>query len=264
MLVQLTIRIFDPHESCALQVLTFDFHNTLAHCDPWFDLEVRDLPWAVLELLDIGPSATSKARVDDTYRQLRLDVITSGIEIDAYDAVWRIFDDLGVVADKETVRLAIDDLMYRSTLAMEPVAGAVQTVRHLHAAGVRLGVISSAVHHLSLDWILDRLSIAECFDSVVTSASCGYYKSTTAIYDVSLGHLGGDAATSVHVGDSLRWDVATAQQAGMTAVWLQTPRRETFAAKSPDVTPSLTLQTLEQAGPVLVDLLERVRVPVDA
>lgn len=264
MLVRLTIRIFDPHESCALQVLTFDFHNTLAHCDPWFDLEVRDLPWAVLQLLDISPPATRKAQVDDAYRQLRLDVIASGIEIDAYDAVWRILGDLGVAADQATVRMAIDDLMYRSTVAMEPVVGAVQTVRHLHAAGVRLGVVSSAVHHLSLDWILDRLGIASCFDAIVTSASCGYYKSTTAIFDASLGLLGGDAATSVHVGDSLRWDVATAQQAGMTAVWLQTPRRDTFAARTPDITPALTLQTLEQAGPVLVDLLERVRVPVDA
>ena len=22
-----------------MQVLTFDFHNTLVHCDPWFELE---------------------------------------------------------------------------------------------------------------------------------------------------------------------------------------------------------------------------------
>ncbi len=247
-----------------MQVLTFDFHNTLAHCDPWFDLEVRDLPWAVLELLDISPPATRKAHVDDAYRRLRLDVIASGIEIDAYDAVRRILGDLGVAADQATIRMAIDDLMYRSTLAMEPVEGAVQTVRHLHAAGIKLGVISSAVHHLSLDWILDRLGIASCFDVIVTSASCGYYKSTTAIFDASLGLLGGNAAASVHVGDSLRWDVATAQQAGMTAVWLQTPRRETFAARTPDITPSLTLQTLEQAGPVLLDLLGRIRFPTDA
>lgn len=259
MLGALPIRIANPHVSSALQVLTFDFHNTLANCGPWFDLEVRDLPWAVIEQLDLNSRQVDKAGVDATYRRLRLDVIASGNEIDAYDAVGQIFADLDIRADRDRIRGAIDDLMYRAIQAMDPVPGAVETIRHLHAAGVKLGVVSSAVHHLSVDWMLARLGIAPCFDTIVTSASCGHYKSTTAIFDVSLGHLGGDAATSVHVGDSLRWDVATAQQAGMTAVWLQTPRRETFVLNAPDVTPDLTLPSLEQAGPVLFELLERVR-----
>lgn len=247
-----------------MQVLTFDFHNTLAHCDPWFDLEVRDLPWAVLEHLDLAQDGIDKTRVDGAYRQLRLDVIASGNEVDAYSAVWRIFTGLGIEADREIIDKTIDDLMYQSTLAMEPVAGAVETVRHVHASGARLGVISSAVHHRSLDWILERLGIANCFDIVVTSASCGFYKSSTAIYDAALAQLGGVAAISVHVGDSLRWDVATAQRSGMTAVWLQTGRAEAFPANTPGITPALTLATLEHAGPLLVKMLKHVRTPVDA
>ncbi len=247
-----------------MQVLTFDFHNTLAHCDPWFDLEVRDLPWAVLEDLDIAAVGIDKARVDGAYRQLRLDVIASGNEIDAYDAVWRIFTDLDIETDRETIARTIDDLMFQSTLAMEPVTGAVETVKHMHAAGTKLGVISSAVHHRSLDWILGRLDIAGCFDTVVTSASCGFYKSTTAIFDAALAQLGGEAAMSVHVGDSLRWDVATSQRTGMTAVWLQTGRAEAFSTDAPEVTPDLSLTTLEDAGPQLVNLLEQIRVTVDA
>ena len=30
------------------RAITFDFHNTLIHCDPWFELEVRTLPGAFL------------------------------------------------------------------------------------------------------------------------------------------------------------------------------------------------------------------------
>lgn len=247
-----------------MQVLTFDFHNTIANCDPWFDLEVRDLPWAVIRYLDCCLPGLDQARVDGAYRQLRLEVIASGNEIDAYEAVGLIFGELNIRADRDRIQGAIDTLMYRTIWATAPVPGAVETVRHLHAAGVKLGVISSAVHHKSLDWMLERLDITSCFDTIVTSASCGFYKSTTAIYDESLRHLSGDAATSIHLGDSLRWDVATAQEAGMTAVWLKTARHETFVTSAPEVTPDLTLQSLEQAGPVLLDLLERIRIPVDA
>lgn len=246
-------------KSWVLQVLTFDFHNTLAACDPWFDLEVRDLPWAVLELLGAALPVTEKFLVDGAYRQLRLDVIASGNEIDAYDAVLRIVDGLDIAANRATVTRAVDDLMYRSTLAMAAEPGAVETVRSLHRAGVKLGVVSSAVHHLSLGRMLDRLDITSCFDTVVTSASSGFYKSSPAIYEAALGLLDGEAATSVHVGDSLRWDVATAQQAGMTAVWLETSRREVFAGNAPVATPSLALSSLEGAGPTLLALLERLR-----
>jgi len=248
-----------------VQVLTFDFHNTLANCDPWFDLEIRDLPWAVAECLNAPLPASAKHRVDAAYRQLRLDVIASGNEVDAYDAVARILTRFDVAAEPAAIVRTVDTLMYQAVESTVPVPGAVDTVRCLHDAGVRLGVISSAVHHRSLDWILERLGIAVCFDLVVTSASSGFYKSSPAIFASALRQLGGDANVSVHVGDSLRWDVATAQQAGMTAVWLQTPRRDTFATDAtPTTTPALTLESLDGAGPVLLSLLDRIRTPADA
>jgi hypothetical protein len=41
------------NEEPSVQVLTFDFHNTLANCDRWFQLEIRDLPWAVMQQLEL-------------------------------------------------------------------------------------------------------------------------------------------------------------------------------------------------------------------
>lgn len=247
-----------------MQVLTFDFHNTLANCDPWFDLEVRDLPWAVIEHLGIATTGRSRTDIDTAYRLLRQKVVASGNEIDAYDAVGKILAELNLETEREIIRNAVDDLMHRSIHHIEPVPGAIDAVRHVHATGVKLGVVSSAVHHLSLDRMLERMGIAACFDTVVTSASCGFYKSTPAIYAAALGQLGGHPASSIHIGDSLRWDVATAQEAGMTAVWLQTARHDVFAADAPRAEPSLTLTTMVQAGPKLVDLLNRVRLPADA
>ena len=250
-------------ESALVQVLTFDFHNTLANCDPWFDLEVRDLPWAVLQHLDLTSESADQALVEQEYRALRLEVIASGNEIDAYESVARIFATIGVDAEPAHITEAVDALMRDCLAHAQAVPGAVDTVRHLHRYGVRLGVVSSAVHHQTLNWILEQLDIADCFEMVVTSASSGYYKSTPAIYDHALVALDGDASVSVHVGDSLKWDIHTAQRAGMATVWLNTPRREVFATPSNDTVPTLTLQTMENAGPLLIELLDRVREPLD-
>lgn len=247
-----------------MQVLTFDFHNTLANCDPWFELEVRDLPWTVIERMDLYVAPSLKDRVDHAYRNLRLEVIASGNEIDAYDSVCQLFDRFGIPFNRPEVEAAIDELMLLAVESMEPVAGAADAVRHLHAAGIRTGVVSSAIHHQSVDWILDRMGIGSCLDAVVTSASSGFYKSSPAIYDAALRELGGEACGSVHVGDSLKWDVTMAQRAGMTAVWLRSPRRDIFASANHHATATMTLQTMERAGPALVDLLDRLRNPVHA
>jgi HAD superfamily hydrolase (TIGR01549 family) len=241
-------------EAPIVQVLTFDFHNTLANCDRWFELEIRDLPWAVIEQLDL-PTVHTETEVAAIYRRLRLSVIESGNEIDATTSVVQVFGELGINGDVDAVESAINALMLRAIDGMEPVPGAIDAVRSLHSAGTRLGVISSAVHHMTLEWILDRMAIRECFDHIVTSASSGYYKSTPAIYTSALAQLGGTAAFSVHVGDSLRWDVQTAQSAGLTAVWLQTQRREVFPNTPAEVSPALTLPSLHGAAPPLLDLL---------
>ena len=246
-----------PDRNQPVQVLTFDFHNTLANCDPWFHLEIRDLPWAVHERLGVNP-AHDQAAFENAYRSLRLAVIESGNEIDATTSVVRIFDELGLDASKTDIEQAIDNLMREAIEDMEPVPGAAETVQRLHAAGIPLGVVSSAVHHETLEWILERMGIRQYFSRIVTSASSGYYKSTPAIYAAAMDQLGGTATRSVHVGDSLRWDVQTAQQAGLTAVWFETERHEVFNRQQPDVTPALTLGTMIGAAPALLELLATV------
>jgi HAD superfamily hydrolase (TIGR01509 family) len=240
-----------------VQVLTFDFHNTLANCDPWFHLEIRDLPWAVMDRLDLT-SGHEQTTIAQSYRDLRLAVIESGNEIDATTSVEMILDQFEVDANSRDIACVIDELMRESTEEMVPVPGAAETVRHLHDSGVKLGVVSSAVHHQTLVWILQRMDIMNCFDSIVTSASCGFYKSTPRIYAAALAQLNAIPQQSVHVGDSLRWDVETAQLAGLHTVWLQTSRREVFSIGQPEVSPSLTLTTLEASAPALLELLAKV------
>jgi HAD superfamily hydrolase (TIGR01549 family) len=241
-----------------LQVLTFDFHNTLVHCDPWFELEVRTLPREVARSLGVGRSL-GDAGIDSVYREVRQQAVASGIEVDALAGVRQVFDRLGLDAPVAVLAATIDELMRGAQESVEAVDGAVETVRELATSGIRLGVVSSAVHHDTLTWSLDRIGLGGTFEHVVSSASCGYYKSSTAIYNHALAMLGATAPMSVHVGDSLKWDVTVAREAGMHPVWLQTMRPEVFSQGLPTTEPALTLQTLVGAGPALLDLLAAIR-----
>ncbi len=236
-----------------MPVITFDFHNTIATCDAWFALEVRDLPWAIGSRLNLPASARfERHEVDDAYATLRRGVTDSGDEIDAFDAVFTILTRHGAVVDRRTVERAVDEVMRETLSSMEPVEGIGDTVRYLHDRGCRLGIVSSAVHHQFVEWSLDRLGLRAAFSSVVTSASAGYYKSSPRIYAHALRALDAVAGRSVHVGDSSRWDVEGSQRAGMRAIWFDTGRIETIppTLASP-VVPDLTLTSMAGAGPLI-------------
>lgn len=236
-----------------MPVITFDFHNTLANCDPWFDLEVRDLPWAVVSHLGCSAVApVNKLDLDAAYAGLRRRVMDSGDEIDAVDSVSEILEAHGVVLDRRTINKAIDELMAVALKSLEPVAGVIETIRYLHSKGCRLGVISSAVHHSFVEWSLCKMALCHAFVSIVTSASAGYYKSSPRIYERSLRELEANPGCSIHVGDSLQWDVNGARLAGMNTIWLDTGRIETRSLLTPEpVVPDLTLRSMVGAGPII-------------
>lgn len=79
-------------------------------------------------------------------------------------------------------------------------------------------VVSSAAYHPFLEWTLERFGIDQCFEAVLTSADCGHYKSSPRIYELAAEMLGRRPETVIHMGDSERFDVRSAQQAGMRAV----------------------------------------------
>ncbi|HET7093116.1 MAG TPA: HAD family hydrolase [Thermomicrobiales bacterium] len=238
------------------QAITFDFHNTLAHCDPWFDLEVHHLPSAFLRWLadNGGParSAETMADADAAYRRLRQAIVDHGNELPAEACVAYVLDDLGIAVDDATVEQGVATLM-RATLAdAEPTAGAVETVRVLADTGVPLGIVSSAVYHPFLHWTLERFGIRDAFRDVVTSASAGFYKSRPELYLHALARLDALPQRSVHVGDSWRFDVDGARRAGLRTVWLRRAGVDLPAGGAP---PDLAVSTLTGAAPRILSLL---------
>ena len=68
------------------QAITFDFHNTLASCPEWFELEVRRFRRRFFAGGQTGTAGICPAQPDEAdarYRQLRREIIEHGNELTA-------------------------------------------------------------------------------------------------------------------------------------------------------------------------------------
>lgn len=235
--------------------VTFDFHDTIARCDRWFQMEIREL---VPSFLVWHSGRTGQSTPDpellqtgrEAYAALRARISRTGIEQDAVSCLATVLPGLGFTVPNADIRHGVDVLMAATfDDDVVPLPGVIETVDYLSRSGVRLGVISSAVYSPFLHWTLDRFGIACHFALVLTSADVGYYKSHPGIYLRAAERLGVAPEDIVHVGDSFRFDVEGARPAGYRTVWVQGDR------PLPDGQPAnLTLPDLVGAGPELLRL----------
>jgi putative hydrolase of the HAD superfamily len=234
-----------------LRAVTFDFHDTLVDCDDWFQLEVRLLVPALLAwACERGIVPDCSSRSDDAivrYRSIRKQVMDSGVERDTVSCALQVLSELDIGLGEPEVRCGVDELMRAALVTARPHPGAYDTVRQLSDAGLKLAVVSSAAHHDFLEWSLREFGMREYFTSIVSSARCGYYKSSPRIYECTLDELGVAPCETVHVGDSLLFDVGSAGQVGIRTVWFN-HRRE-----PPDgIAPDLTIVSLVDLAPRLL------------
>jgi FMN phosphatase YigB (HAD superfamily) len=239
--------------------ITFDFHNTLVECDAWFDIEVHTLVsdvlryWHNLGEIDVQDATFSVA--DAEYRKLRSAIHRHGHEIPADRAVRTILERIDFSMSWDAIDIAIDSIMRRAFQTASPVHGAQETVKEIASQGVPLGVVSIAIHHDFLLWSLDRFGMTDAFSTIVSSAACGYYKVRPEIFWTALDDLGGRAASSLHIGDSLRMDVGGAARAGMRTAWYQRPAARD--APSAELSPDLIVTSMDGAAPAIVETLAR-------
>jgi HAD superfamily hydrolase (TIGR01509 family) len=237
------------------QAVTFDFHDTLMHCDQWFQLEIRALPSAFLDWHasrnDAIAPESIKPELEAAYRRLRLAIIQHGHELSAARCIAVVFDQVGISVDDSTIQAGVDEIMRGALDNASPVEGVKALLSALHERGLPIGVVSSAVHHDFLLWSLERHGLHRYVSTVVTSAGSGYYKSRPEIYWTALADLNAQPARSVHIGDSARFDVDGAARAGMRTVWLRGA-----GAQPAGVDPDITLVQFEGAAPRILDLLE--------
>ena len=101
--------------------------------------------------------------------------------------------------------------------------GAQETLRRLHARGVRLALIcdSGLTPGRVVRLHLARLGLLRFLEAQVFSDEVGVPKPSPRIFHIALAALGCDPTRSVHVGDLRRTDVAGARGVGMATVRLR-------------------------------------------
>lgn len=100
----------------------------------------------------------------------------------------------------------------------EVAPGAHRMLADLRRQGLKLAVISNWDQRLPL--LLERLELAELFDTIAVSAIVGVEKPHPRIFETALAALGVAAARALHVGDSRRDDLEGARGVGMQALLL--------------------------------------------
>ncbi len=118
----------------------------------------------------------------------------------------------------------------------------VPMLRRVRDAGLRLGIISNFEEWL--ERLLDQLRVREYFDVRVISGVEGMEKPDPRIFELAMSRAGVDAASSVYVGDSPKFDVEPAAALGMLPVLID--RRERF----PDA-PGTRITSMQELPSVL-------------
>ncbi|MFW6075172.1 MAG: HAD family hydrolase [Chloroflexota bacterium] len=204
-------------------VISFDFHDTLAHCDEWFQLEIGGLlpaflHWKAAAECHTAPEPSTLRQAFVSYREIREDVMSSGIEHDAHTCVRLVCERLGLDVHDWEIDRGLREILLPSVASATPVPGAIEAVKELAASGRHIVVISSAIYHPFLEWTLDKFGISKDVDSIVTSASCGWYKSSPKIYEHVLNEWQLSPRELLHIGDSYRFDVMPASEVGIDTI----------------------------------------------
>lgn len=90
------------------------------------------------------------------------------------------------------------------------------TLRALHAAGMRMGLISNT--HRCLAALQEHFELAPYIGCAVSSSDHGYMKPHPRIFRAALGQLGAEPGEAVMVGDSLANDILGARSIGMRGI----------------------------------------------
>jgi HAD superfamily hydrolase (TIGR01509 family) len=129
----------------------------------------------------------------------------------------------------------------------KPLPGALDAVRRLHAAGIRLSVASNKLSNFSRG-ILDHLGFSPYLTTVEGPDTAGAVKPDPAMIRRCLSVMGVDPSEAIYVGD-MPLDVESARRAGVPVVLVATgaASAQTLAATG---APLLTrLVDLDTAGP---------------
>ncbi len=160
-------------------------------------MDSRDWLWGDLE-------RARKARLD--LWQARRDILT------------RSFAHLGI-SNSPIVDGMADRYATKRDEKLKPFPGAIDTLRRLKAAGVRMGLLTNGSSE-SQRGKIEKHGLAEFFDHIQIEGEFGIGKPDERAFRNALDALGVSPVEVWMIGDNLDFDIHAAQQLGIYAVWV--------------------------------------------
>ena len=205
-----------------IDTVTFDFWNTLVYEDRGHLRGRRLDAWS--GLLEEAGYATERAHLEQAFDRSWERFVarwTAGDHVAFAAAAEEIIEDLGHDVPPD-VRAALVEAFGRAgdDAELHLARNVPETLRALKNGGLRIGIVCDVgmTPSTTLRAHLDRHGVLALFDHWSFSDEVGCYKPSPAIFEHALAGLGADPATTAHVGDLRRTDVAGALAMGMTAV----------------------------------------------
>lgn len=155
---------------------------------------------------------------------------------------------------ESTVRSVMDLRVQFFRETVVPRSGAINVLKRLRSAGLKLGLVSNCSSEAPLVW--PTTPFAPLIDVAVFSCEAGCHKPDPRMYRAAWEPLGVQASKCLYVGDGGSEELTGAQQAGMRAVLLSIRDEQ-----DPD---AYVLDRREQwAGPTISSLEDVVSLAID-
>ena len=241
-----------------IKVILFDFGSTLIYSkDPWPPIYEQADRALVQVFQHAGIPFEIKAFTDefetflDCYYAERG---TSPIEKTTLSALQELLQKKGFQdIPGSLLRLALDAMYSVTQQNWYLETDTIPTLKTLRELGYRLGMVSNTSDDENVQQLVDRWKLRPFFESIVTSAGCGFRKPDGRIFRIALDHFKLPPVQIAMVGDSLEADILGANQLGIYSIWIT--RRVSLPEEGVlTIQPQAVLPTLDLIPGLLADI----------
>ncbi len=155
---------------------------------------------------------------DKSFCQMEKQSRDSQFEFSMDNVVSEFLDRVGVQGLSEGVKIGFTDLfMNEWSSEIEPFPN-LECLLDSLSSKYKLGIVSNTHHPGFVPMLLERFSISDYFEYVITSIDHGRPKPHGSIYTAALSALGSKAEDTIFIGDSYEHDYLGPGQLGMHSI----------------------------------------------
>lgn len=223
----------------ALKVIFFDLDDTLYNST---DLSSKARRTAIEHMISKGLALNP----DEAYQALMRVVNRYGSNY-GYHLDRFFTDELKQPPDNRMIAAGVIAYHHTKFVNMRPYPGTVETIIELRIRGCRLGIITDGLPVKQWEKLV-RLGLDDFFNPVIISGdeSVGIDKPDPRVFALALDKVKASPSEAMMVGDKLHTDVDGANRAGLTSVWLQTPRDSEDLPRKLGIQPDYTITDIRQ------------------